>query len=396
MKKMIAFLLLLMLFIPSFVNAKTLNDLYNELAKLQTEYNTNKNNKDLTEEQIAQINSDIGKLNVSITNIRNEIKQTEQDIVTSKDKISNKKVETDGLIQFLQISNGGNIYLEYLFDAENYTDFIYRYEVVKQLSNYNTDLIKELEELIIELNEKELQLEEQNVKLEKERSQLGTKLGTLKMNLSSYQIEGTDIAKDIEDMQKIIKSYEDRGCKRDQDLDACLASINATGWKYPLAKGCITSEYTGDEPRLDHWLAHHYGIDIGCNSEGTKVYPAADGIIERVVYKASCGGNMIYITHNVNGKKYTTSYFHLLKFGEGIDSNTKNKVVTTNTVIGYVGGGTTAKSRGGYDKCTTGAHLHFGIAEGHYAYSNNYFDIHSINPREIFAFPKIGKGYFYR
>ena len=43
MKKIVFFGILLLLIIPSFVEAKTLNDMYNELAKLQTEYNTNKN-----------------------------------------------------------------------------------------------------------------------------------------------------------------------------------------------------------------------------------------------------------------------------------------------------------------------------------------------------------------
>ena len=78
-----------------------------------------------------------------------DLAKAEADIEDSKGKIDDKKTETDGLIQFLQISNGGNIYLEYLFDAENYTDFIYRYEVVKQLTNYNSGLIDELESLIV-------------------------------------------------------------------------------------------------------------------------------------------------------------------------------------------------------------------------------------------------------
>jgi len=51
---------------------------------------------------------------------------------------------------------------------------------------------------------------------------------------------------------------------------------------------------------------------------------------------------------------------------------------------------------GGYDKCTGGTHLHFGLAEGWNATS---FNSYSFNPREIFAFPKLiysGGGYFYR
>ena len=158
MKKIVVLGFLFLMLIPNFVDAKSLNDYYNELAKLQAEYNANKNNKNMTEKQMSQINSDIKNINNSIDKIRSEIKQAELDIEKSKEEIDDKKLETDGLIQFLQISNGGNIYLEYLFDAENYTDFIYRYEVVKQLTNYNSGLIDDLEKLILDLESKEKEL----------------------------------------------------------------------------------------------------------------------------------------------------------------------------------------------------------------------------------------------
>ena len=47
------------------VLCESLNDYYNELTKLQAEYNANKNNKNLTEKQIAQINTDI-KIKIDI------------------------------------------------------------------------------------------------------------------------------------------------------------------------------------------------------------------------------------------------------------------------------------------------------------------------------------------
>ena len=394
MKKLIIISILLMLVIPNFVNAQTLNDLYSQLAKLQTEYNTIKNNKNLTESQIKTINAEINKINSSITTIRNEIKQAEIDIEENKKGIENKKIETDGLIQFLQISNGGNIYLEYLFDAENYTDFIYRYEVVKQLTNYNSNLIDELEKLIVELEQKEIELEEKNKQLESERNSLTTKLNTLQYSLSSYQTEGSDIAKDIEYLESQIKDYENKGCSRYQELSSCTVSINATGWSFPLTKGCVTSEYTGSDKRTD-WSGggSHYGIDLGCITEGTKVYPVADGVVARILKRSSCGGNIVYITHTVNGKKYTTAYMHLLNFASGLSVD---DIVTTDTVIGYVGGYSTATNRGGYDSCTSGTHLHLGMAEGHSASS---FNSHAFNPREILGFPKLiysGGGYFYK
>ena len=92
-------------------------------------------------------------------------------------------------------------------------------------------------------------------------------------------------------------------------------------------------------------------------------------------------------------KSHLLFYMHLLKYGAGIK---KGVEVTKDTIIGYVGGYSTSTSRGGYDGCTTGAHLHFGIAEGHNYASGYSFNINAINPREIFTFPKIGRGYFYR
>lgn len=394
MKKIAVFsILLLTIIMPKFVDAKSLNDYYNELAKLQSEYNANKNNKNLTEKQINELNIQINNISKSIENTRKEIKIAEEEITKSKQDIENKKIETDGLIQFLQVSNGGSSYLEYLFDAESYTEFIYRCEVVKQLTNYNSELIDELEQLIIDLQEKEVQLKEKKEKLENDRKELTQKVGTLNANLASIKTEGVDIEKDIADLKKQIKAYEDKGCTRYQDITSCTASINATGWYYPLVKGCVTSNYTGYAERND-WSGGggHFGIDLACVSEGTKVYPAADGVVSRIAFY-SCGGNVIYIRHRVNGKNYTTAYMHLLS----IDKNMYvGKVVTTNTVIGYVGGYSTAKQNGGYDACTTGAHLHFGMAEGDSAFN---FNPYSFNPREIFAFPKVifsGGGYFYK
>ena len=392
---MIMIILLIITIIPRNVLAESLQDMYNQLADLQAKANSNSESKNLTEKQIKELNTEISNKSASIENIRKEIKQAEIDIDNSKKKIEDKKVETDGLIQFLQVSNGGNIYLEYLFDAENYTDFIYRYEVVKQLTNYNSDLIDELEQLILDLQIKEKELSDKNTKLESERQELRKKVNTLSYSLANFKSEGVEIDKDIADLKTRIKFYTDLGCSRYQDVTTCNNSsiINAQGWKYPLSKGCVTSEYTGFNIRLDYsGGGGHHAIDLDCVSEGTNVYAAANGNIARIAFY-SCGGNAVYINHTVNGKKFTTVYMHLLSVASDLYIG---KAVTDNTVIGYVGGYSTSIEHGGYDTCTTGTHLHFGIAEGHHAFD---FNSYSINPREIFGFPSLvysGGGYFYR
>ena len=175
------------------------------------------------------------------------------------------------------------------------------------------------------------------------------------------------------------------GCERNQDINTCTASVNAYGWKYPLQRGCVTDEYTG-------YRTGHYGIDLDCVGEGIPVYAAADGVVSRVA-RYDCGGNAIYISHIVNGRRYTSVYMHLIRYADGMYVG---RVVTDNTIIGYTGGYSTSVDHGGYDGCTTGAHLHFGIAEGDSAYK---FNPYSINPREIFKFPSLvynGGGYFSR
>ena len=188
--------------------------------------------------------------------------------------------------------------------------------------------------------------------------------------------------------------YRANGCNETVDVDNCTGTVNAFGWKYPLAWGCVTSEYTGYNQRTD-WSGGggHHAIDLDCVGEGTKVYAAANGTISRIAFFGSCGGNTVYITHYIHGRKYTSQYMHLLRVADGMYVG---KVVTDNTVIGYVGGYSTSTAHGGYDYCSTGAHLHFGIAEGHSQWD---FNSHSINPREVFSFPKLvynGGGYFSR
>ena len=393
-------LIIMMLIVPSTIYAESLQGYRDKLAKKQAEYENAQNKVNLTKDQINKLNNEISDISASIEQTRKDIKQAEKDIEESKEKIENKKIETDGMIQFLQVSNGGNIYLEYLFDAENYTDFIYRYEVVKQLTNYNSELIDELEELILGLQKKEKELAEKQIKLENDRKELNKKVSTLTTNLANYRSEGVDIERDIVDLKSKVAEYEEyykqNGCKATTDFDDCngAGTIYARGWKFPLAQGCVTSEYTGYNTRTD-WSGGggHHAIDLDCVSEGTKVYAAAAGTISRIAFFGSCGGNTVYISHNVNGKKYTSQYMHLLRVADGMYVG---KTVTDSTVIGYVGGWSTSISHGGYDYCTTGTHLHFGIAEGHSAFD---FNSHSINPREIFKFPKLvysGGGYFYR
>lgn len=390
-KKAIILIGVILLIFPfTTANAKTLGDLKNELASLEKKYAEAQNKKNLTDAEITSLTDEINTVASNINQIKADIKTTEDDITKSQNEIEEKKEETDELLKFLQISSGENVYLEYIFKADSYTDFIYRYSVVSQLTEYNNNLMKELTELVAKLEEEKKELATKRSNLESKSSELNSKIMVLRGNLATYKEEGATIEDDIKDMKASIKKYEDKGCKNNENIATCGNSgmINASGWYYPLSWGCVTSEYTGFNIRPD-WSGGggHHAIDLDCVSEGTNVYAAANGVVARIVRYSSCGGNMVWIYHNVNGVPYTTVYMHLLKIYA-----TEDQVVTPSTVIGAVGGGSTAS----YDNCTGGTHLHFGIAHGHNAYN---FNNNSFNPRNIYKFPALiysGGGYFSR
>ena len=387
-RKLIFVILMIMMFIPTCsVEAKTLQDLYNELADLESKYNNAQNNKKLTQSEINKLNAEITQVNNNIEKTKSEITQAEEEILESEENIEEKKKESNEFLKFLQVSTGENAYLEYLFDAEDYTDFIYRYAIVTQMSEHNNNLISELETLINDLETKKVDLAEKQKKLEQQRKEFNTKLNTLRANLSKATEEGASVEEEIAGIKKEISYYKSLGCSMNQDVTNCVNVSYAKGWRYPLAYGCVTSEYTGTANRTD-WTGggQHHAIDLSCMPEGSPVYAAADGTVAQIA-RYNCGGNAVYIYHNVNGVAYTTVYMHLLTVNVKV-----GQAVTTNTVIAKMGGGSTALQNGGYDECTSGAHLHFGIATGHHA---SGFNSYSINPRNIFTFP-YGWGYFYR
>ena len=381
---------MLLLVIPSYkVDAKTLNDLKRELADLKSKKADTLNNKNLTDSQIKALRVEIDNTQIGIENTKKEIEEATSKISSSEEEIINKSNETNELLKFLQVSNGENTYLEYLFDAESYTDFIYRYSVVSQLTEYNNELMNSLKDLINRLEESKRKLASKQVKLEEESKSLSSKLATLKANLSKLEEEGTTIDEDIDAKEKDIRYYESKGCKPNQDINSCVSIPNSSGWKLPLTGAWVTSEY--QVVRTDCigcGGVSHRGIDLGA-SEGTQAYAAARGRVAYTVSKSSCGGNMVYIYHTINGIPYTTVYMHLLE----IKVN-PGDIVDTNTVVGLTGGLTTGAmsydnckvtylGKGGYDACTCGGHLHFGVAYGNDVSS---FNANSFNPRALVPF----------
>ena len=401
---LVATIILSIILAPFQVEAETLGDLKAKLAKAEAEYKNASDEAKKTQDQIDTNNQTVENLKKEVSQLQDDIQKLQGDI----DELNKKAEKLDGevkkVINFVQISSGENAYLEYAFGAQDFTDFIYRMAVSEQVSGYNESLIDEYDKTVEESKKKQTEMDSKKTTLKEKQATLEEET----KKLGEHLTEVTDIkmsAQDEIEMQKeAIKVLENMGCSDNEDTKTCGRVPNVSGgssspgtgssgigtlpagtsFLRPIIEGYVTSEYGYRwNPATGNYELHE-ALDV--SQTGTvPIYPAADGVVIGTRYRSSCGGNMIFIIHTVNGKKYTTEYAHLRRIDVSV-----GQVVTQNTQIGIMGGD---RSLEYWDKCSTAQHLHFGIAKGHYLkdyMSWNTFINNTYNPRETVNFPWSG------
>lgn len=362
------------------VDAISLKDYRIQYEKDLAKYNNSKNKQAEAKSKINSLQGDIGNVSNNIAKYQKDIEDSKAKIEKLNKEIEEKKKEIDNLFSFMQISEGDNVYLEYIFEAASFTDFIYRSAIVEQLTKYNDELVDDMYKKIEENKQLQKKLAKQIEDSEKEMDKLNNLLNNANVSLSQLVDEHEDIEEDMDASKKqyeyFKKEFKNNGCSEDTDINVCLKVPSSTGFIRPLVKATVTSEFGMRYHPTRHIWTLHSGIDLGVPI-GTNVYPAANGVVTKIArvknpnkVGSSCGGNKIYVKHLVNGKEFVTVYMHVHTIKVNLGD-----YVTVNTVIAGSGGGES------YDYCTTGPHLHFSIMKG-----KSYLE-----PRNYVSFPAKGK-----
>ncbi|MFX3623613.1 MAG: SH3 domain-containing protein [Ectobacillus sp.] len=119
-----------------------------------------------------------------------------------------------------------------------------------------------------------------------------------------------------------------------------------SAFKYPAASGYISSKFGM------RWGQMHYGIDIAAPGN-VQILAAAAGTVTKSYYSSSYG-NVVFVSHRINGQLYTTVYAHM-----------KNRAVKEGDTVkqgqflGYMGN--TGNS--------LGQHLHFELHKGEWTFA---------------------------
>ena len=373
-------------------SARTLAELRQELNELKNKKTQNENAQEATENEISSAKSDVSSKQDEILENQQRVIDATNESEQLELEISEGKDQLEDLLVAYQIASGENIYLEYIFDAASYEDLIYRYAVMEQLMDYQDEKLTEWKDKIEYNNQLKEELAEREVLLNQQIESLSQEIEALDDKLDDYFDISMDIDDEISSTEELIDYYESIGCQENEDLNSCVDVKGDTAFRKPLSKGTITSYFgyrthpvTGEKNKF------HTGVDIGGNKEGTNIYSIANGMVGKIIKRSSCGGNQVYIYHTIGGKKYTSAYLHLLTINVSVGD-----AVTSNTVIGTVGGGSGTRS---YDKCSTGAHLHLGLGTGWYGStytSYNTWVSNLVDPQDVLNLPNKGVYWYSR
>lgn len=349
--------------LPVETNAKT-------LAQFEAEVEQYKQQLQAKKDQIALNDAEVAKIQKKINNIKAQIKQAEEEFIKLQEEIdeSNREIkrkseESKHIIEYYQIANGENSYLEYVFGATSITDMIYRMSVVEQLTEYNDNLMRQLEDLIAKNQVKQKELQEKQKSLEVLNKSLYEE--QVKLNADSTAIKHTmpSVEEQIKELNETIAYYKSLKCGANEDVYACEYRIaQSTGNSLPSVGTFARPMQFGYIVRGFGGKYGHLGYDLSSSNKSMPIYPIAAGSVH-AIYSDSCtatrfcadmgyrcNGNakIVVVKHNYNGGYIYSSYVHLSSYGNIYEG----KFVSRDTVIGYMGN----------TGCSSGPHLHLEIA----------------------------------
>ena len=394
---LIPIIIVSMIILPIETKAKTISEYEAEVEKYTKELQDKKSKVATNDAEVAQIESKIKEIENNIEETEKEIDRLEKEIEESNAEIKRKSEESKSIIEYYQVSNGENAYLEYAFGAKSITDMVYRLSIVEQLTEYNNKVMKELEELIKKNEKQKKELEKKEEELKKLQSELQSEKARILADTAEIKESMPSIEAQIKAAQDSLKYYKALGCGSTEDIQKCeyrisqqsSSSLPSVGFfSRPMQNGYV----------VRGMIYGHMGYDLSSNNSAIEVYPIAEGVVHAIYEDTcttsypnwcaklgfSCNGNakIVVIKHNYNGGYIYSSYVHLRSYG----NIRVNQYVSRNTVIGYMG----------TSGCSTGPHLHLEIADCHwqnggcnyYTYKDSigYVD-RLINPGDLITFP---------
>ena len=338
MKRLIKYILIILVFLPSILFAQSTerNKLEKERKKLEKEIkyihgllSENSGNKTATISELKTIEKKIYKRERLIKTIVKEIKLLDKQILQKKEIIhalqidinSIKKEYAAMIVKAYQYQNDYNKLL-FIFSAESFNDLYTRIKYMEKYTEYRkqqADLIlktqKDIKKRILALNEKRKEkrklLEGQALNkksLKYEVNKKNTLLTSLKKKESSLKKQLNKKKERNKKLKKAIKSIIEKELLAKRNINFKLSADfkkNKGKLPWPVEKGIIIGKYGKQQHPVYNIFTNNNGVDIK-TTKGSKVRSIFNGKVSNIIFSPSFQ-NAVLINHG----EYFTVYSNL-------------------------------------------------------------------------------------
>ena len=351
-----------------------MQELEEKLAQNATDMEDAVAKKDVLDQQITLLHSQVNNINDQISTYRvliadkqEELEEAEssQDALKQKHKQRIRTMEERGTLSYWSI----------VFRANSFSDLLDRINMVKEIAEADKRHLEDLRQATAEVKTVKQELENQQTALEQTKQKLDETMAELNQKRQEADEILQQLVKQEDEYEKLLAQSEElqdelmeQLAQKNSEYDAAkyrewLATSvpsnetgsedaplppNTDGWITPLTSYTLTSPFgMRFHPLLNVWRMHN-GIDMAAPAN-TPIYATRGGMVTTADYQEGGAGYYVQIDH---GDGYRSIYMHMTRY---IVSS--GQYVAPGQVIGYVG--STGLSEGN--------HLHFGISyEGTY------------------------------
>lgn len=358
-------------------NAKEIEQIEQDIKEIEAKKSKTMKEVENLINQISDYESQLDKLNSQISSLEDKISQVEKDIVVKEEEYNEQReVANDMLVDIYK--RGETSYLDVLLSSSSVVDFISKYYLMSQLTDYNIELLESIEKERIEIENIKAELENNKKELDTAKNEKQTKYNELKnaqaqknQYVSKLSAEEKQEQEELEkykaDQREIQRQLEEIA-RRESNQNGNIASTpSKSGYIFPipgLSKANINNKtypsYSG-----------HTGVDININVIGKNVVAVKSGTVEISTAKKgsisnydsngkyiggySSYGEYIIINHH-DGTM--TLYGHMKPGSRRVSAGQE---VKQGQIIGTVGNTGNCQPRPTPSNPTAGTHLHFEV-----------------------------------
>ena len=305
---------------------EALNETNNRLQAVQEELSTNMQQLQDLDNQIAQSQEELSTINTDIDKLMEQIKENEEKLAKTQKEYDNIQGLLDArLIQMYEAPDFQ--FLQVLLESKNVTDFLSTYYAMKELAEYDAELLDTVKKQKQDIETTKQILAEKKQQVITSKQTLAKKTQVLANTKTMREYYISKLSTEEQGLQAKIDEYNNQVASIEAEIKLlALNSISedyiggAMIWPVP-GYTSITSEYGMRVHPITGAYKLHTGVDIGAPL-GANFVAAANGIVSKATFNAAYG-NMVIIDH---GGGVQTLYAHgseiLVQVGQTVEAGT--------------------------------------------------------------------------